>query len=346
MALKDKALRVLPPAKRVVFPGEINNTIHNFQMRNRLCKQFPLLPSPSFLLPLSLMRIAIYGRPSPNNRCEEAKKIFSQLDMLGIDYVVHETYYDSLKKHIGFPPNCATYSSELVEKSVDYLVSIGGDGTFLESLPYVVKAGIPILGINTGKLGFLSLVPKDDIEPAITALKQKRFTIQSRTLLSLETEGSIFGENNYALNEVCVQRKDTTTMITIHAYINGELLNSYWADGLIIATPTGSTAYSLSCSGPILLPEDSSFIITPIAPHNLNVRPVVIPDSCEIKLKVEGRIPMYLVSLDSRSIAMDNSKELIIRKESFGVKLIELPDYSFAKTLRAKLSWGKDLRNE
>lgn len=292
------------------------------------------------------MRIAIYGRPSQSNRCDEAKQIFSQLDALGIEYIVHQAYYDSLKKFISFPNNCATFSSELTDKSVDYLVSIGGDGTFLESLPYVVKAGIPILGINTGKLGFLSLIPKGDIAPAIQALKEKKFTIQSRSLLNLETEGSIFGKNNYALNEVCVQRKDTSTMITIHAYINGELLNSYWADGLIIATPTGSTAYSLSCSGPILLPEDSSFIITPIAPHNLNVRPVVIPDNCVIKLKVEGRTPTYLVALDSRSIPMDSSKELTIRKESFGVKLVELPDYSFAKTLRTKLNWGKDLRNE
>jgi len=292
------------------------------------------------------MRIAIYGRPSPNNRCDEAKQIFAQLDALGIEYTVHKTYYDSLVKHVNFPKGITTYSDALAEKSVDYLVSIGGDGTLLESMPFVVKAGIPILGINTGKLGFLSLVPKGDIEPAISALKNKKFTIQSRTLLNLETKDSVFGKNNYALNEVCVQRKDTSTMITIHAYINGELLNSYWADGLIIATPTGSTAYSLSCSGPILLPEDSSFIITPIAPHNLNVRPVVIPDSCEIKLKVEGRNPTYLVALDSRSLPMDSSQELIIRKESFGVKLIQLPDYSFAKTLRNKLNWGKDLRNE
>jgi NAD+ kinase len=292
------------------------------------------------------MRIAIYGRPSQNNHSEEAKKIFAQLDALGIEYIIHKTYYDSLKKEIKFPETFTTFSTELPPKSVDYLISIGGDGTLLESLPFVVKEGIPILGINTGKLGFLSLVPKDDIEPAITALKEKKFTIQSRTLLSLETSDSIFGKNNYALNEVCVQRKDTSTMITIHTYINGEFLNSYWADGLIIATPTGSTAYSLSCSGPVLLPEDSSFIITPIAPHNLNVRPVVIPDSCIITLKVEGRTPTYLVSLDSRSVAIDQSKEITIRKESFGVKLIQLPDYSFAKTLRTKLNWGKDLRNE
>jgi len=292
------------------------------------------------------MRIAIYGRPSQSNRCDEAKQIFAQLNQLGIEYTVHQAYYDSLQKFVELPEKCTTFSTELTEKSVDYLVSIGGDGTFLESLPYVVKAGIPILGINTGKLGFLSLIPKDNIEPAIKALLNKKFTVQNRTLLSLKIDDAIFGKNNYALNEVCVQRKDTSTMVTIHAYINDEFLNSYWADGLIIATPTGSTAYSLSCSGPILLPEDSSFILTPIAPHNLNVRPVVIPDSCIITLKVEGRTPEYLVSLDSRSVAVDNSKELTICKASFGVRLVELPDYSFAKTLRTKLNWGKDLRNE
>ena len=292
------------------------------------------------------MRIAIYGRPSQSNRCDEAKQIFAQLNRLGVEYTVHQAYYDSLQKLVEFPENCTTFSTELMEKSVDYLVSIGGDGTFIESLPYIVKAGIPILGINTGKLGFLSLIPKDNIEPAITALMDKKFTVQNRTLLSLKTDDAIFGKNNYALNEVCVQRKDTSTMVTIHTYVNGEFLNSYWADGLIIATPTGSTAYSLSCSGPILLPEDSSFILTPIAPHNLNVRPVVIPDSCIITLKVEGRTPDYLVSLDSRSVAVDNSKELTICKASFGVRLVELPDYSFAKTLRTKLNWGKDLRNE
>jgi NAD+ kinase len=217
-----------------------------------------------------------------------------------------------------------------------------------------VKAGIPILGINTGKLGFLSLVPKDDIKPALTYLMEGKHSLQNRTLLRLETypqpplggEGGLFGKNNYALNEVCVQRKDTSTMIRIHAYINGEFLNTYWADGLIVSTPTGSTAYSLSCSGPILVPEDSSFIITPIAPHNLNVRPVVIPDSCVITLRVEGRTPSYMVSLDSRSKTIDSSDELVIKKESFGVKLIQIPGQSFAETLRKKLNWGKDVRNE
>jgi NAD+ kinase len=292
------------------------------------------------------MRIAIYGRPTASNLTEEVKGIFTQLDGLGFDYIIHEGFYKSLKEIIPFKKKPGTFAAELPKESVDYLISMGGDGTLLETLPYVAKPGIPVLGINTGRLGFLAIVPEENFSPALVALKNKKFTIQNRTLLNLDTSGSLFGKYNYALNEICVQRKDASTMLTIHTYLNGEFLNSYWADGLIIATPTGSTAYSLSCGGPILLPDDSGFIITPIAPHNLNVRPVVIPDNYTIKLKVEGRSPTNLVSLDSRTEDIDSSVELNIRKESFGVKLIQIPGTSFTETLRKKLHWGKDIRNE
>ena len=292
------------------------------------------------------MRIAIYGRPTASNLTEQVKNIFTQLDGLGFEYIIHEAFYNSLKEIISFKKEPGTFSKELPTGSVDYLISMGGDGTLLETLPYVAKTGIPVLGINTGRLGFLAIVPEENFSPALVALKNKKFTIQNRTLLSLDTSSSLFGKYNYALNEICVQRKDASTMLTIHTYLNGEFLNSYWADGLIIATPTGSTAYSLSCSGPILLPDDSSFIITPIAPHNLNVRPVVIPDSYTITLKVEGRNPTNLVSLDSRAEDIDSSVELVIRKETFGVKLIQIPGTSFTETLRKKLHWGKDIRNE
>ena len=292
------------------------------------------------------MRIAIYGRPTASNLTEQVKNIFTQLDGLGFEYIIHEAFYNSLKEIISFPKKAGTFSKELPAGSVDYLISMGGDGTLLETLPYVAKTGIPVLGINTGRLGFLAIVPEENFSPALVALKNKKFTIQNRTLLSLDTSSSLFGKYNYALNEICVQRKDASTMLTIHTYLNGEFLNSYWADGLIIATPTGSTAYSLSCSGPILLPDDSSFIITPIAPHNLNVRPVVIPDSYTITLKVEGRNPTNLVSLDSRAEDIDSSVELVIRKEAFGIKLIQIPGTSFTETLRKKLHWGKDIRNE
>jgi NAD+ kinase len=293
------------------------------------------------------MRIAIYGRPAPSNLTEPVKNVFAQLDSLGFEYIIHDGFYTSLQDFIPFKKPPETFYEELPAGSVDYLISIGGDGTLLETLPFVAKPGIPVLGINTGRLGFLAIVPEENFSPALVALKNKKYTIQNRTLLHVDaSNNNLFGKYNYALNEVCIQRKDASTMITIHTYLNGEFLNSYWADGLIISTPTGSTAYSLSCSGPILLPDDSSFIITPIAPHNLNVRPVVIPDSYTIKLKVEGRNPTNLVSLDSRTEDIDSSVELEIRKESFGVKLIQIPGQSFTETLRKKLSWGKDIRNE
>lgn len=292
------------------------------------------------------MRIAIYGRPSQDNLSQQVQDFFVQLDKLKIDYIVHDTFFSYLKQVITFAPTIKTFSAELGKGEVEYLVSLGGDGTLLETLPFVVHQGIPVMGINTGNLGFLSIVSEDDFLPALIALKEKKFTIQNRSLLHLETGNSLFGKYNYALNEICVQRNDSSTMITVHTYLNDEFLNSYWADGLIISTPTGSTAYSLSCSGPILLPDEASFIITPIAPHNLNVRPVVVPDSYTIRLKVEGRSPSYIVSLDSRIEVIDSSVELTIRKEAFGVKLIQLPGHSFTETLRKKLSWGKDIRNE
>lgn len=292
------------------------------------------------------MRLAIYGRPSPDNLSQQVKDFFSQLEVLKIEYVIHETLCNFLKQLISFKPDTKTFTNDLPKDSADYLISLGGDGTLLETLPFVAKQGIPVLGINTGKLGFLSLVPKDNFRPALVALKEKKFTIQSRSLLHLETSKGLFGKYNYALNELCVQRNDSSTMITVHTYLNGEFLNSYWADGLIVATPTGSTAYSLSCSGPILLPDEASFIITPIAPHNLNVRPVIVPDTYTIKLKAEGRSRTFVVSLDSRMEVIDSTVELNISKGDFGVKLIQLPGQSFLETLRKKLNWGKDVRNE
>jgi|SRR6185437_1413691 len=292
------------------------------------------------------MRIAVYGRPTPDNLSDQVKDFFTQLDKLNAEYIVHASFFNFLKQLVHFDAKVKTFSGEISKDSVDYLISLGGDGTLLETLPFVVHQGIPVLGINTGKLGFLSLVSKDNFLPALKALNEKKFTIQKRSLLHLETGNSLFGKYNYALNELCVQRNDSSTMITVHTYLNGEFLNSYWADGLIIATPTGSTAYSLSCSGPILLPDEASFIITPIAPHNLNVRPVLVPDTYTIKLKVEGRSPSYIVSLDSRMEVIDSSVELTIRKESFDVKLIQLAGQSFTETLRKKLNWGKDIRNK
>jgi NAD+ kinase len=227
------------------------------------------------------------------------------------------------------------------------LISIGGDGTILRAAALVRDSGVPILGINAGRLGFLATVQKENIAEFMQFIIEKKYTISKRTLLSLTTspENEEIEAINFALNEISVSRKDTTSMITIETYLNNEFLNSYWADGLIIATPTGSTGYSLSCGGPILTPEVNSFVVTPIAPHNLNARPLVIPDDTEIRLKISGREENYLVSLDSRITSVKNDTILTIKKTPFQINMVEIPDETFLKTLRNKLFWGEDRRN-
>jgi NAD+ kinase len=293
------------------------------------------------------MRIAIYGRATPSNLSEFVGNFFKQLESLNIEYIIHEPFYQSLSKVIDFKTVPGTYHAEIrKEDNIDYMISLGGDGTLLDALIFVAKKDIPILGINTGKLGFLSSVSKNEYPAALTALIEKKYTLQNRSLLKFNIQHSAFNiPNSFALNEISIQKKNSSSMVSINCSIDGEFLNTYWADGLIVATPTGSTAYSLSCGGPILLPYDSSFIITPIAPHNLNVRPIIVPDSSVITLTMNGKHP-YLVSLDSRSQSMELPAEIVICKESFGIQLIQLHGQSFTETLRKKLNWGKDARNE
>jgi len=215
----------------------------------------------------------------------------------------------------------------------------------LDTVTLIRDSKIPILGINTGRLGFLSNISIQEIDQAMDALHSKKYTVDERALLKVKTEDNLFGETNFALNELTIHKKDSSSMITIHAYINDQYLNSYWADGLIIATPTGSTAYSLSCAGPIVVPGSENFVITPIAPHNLNVRPIVVSDNSEIKLKIEGRGMQFLASLDSRSETIDSKYELTIVKEKFKIGLIQLENQDFLRTIRNKLMWGIDKRN-
>jgi NAD+ kinase len=241
-----------------------------------------------------------------------------------------------------------TFSSHTeLNNTFDMLLSIGGDGTILRAATLVRDSGIPILGVNAGRLGFLASVQKENIENFLQFVIEKKYTISPRSLLSLQCipENEELKDLNFAMNEISVSRKDTTSMITIDTSLNDEHLNSYWADGLIIATPTGSTGYSLSCGGPILTPDVASFVITPIAPHNLNARPLVIPDTKEIKLKVTGREEFYLISLDSRIASVRNESVLIIKKTPFKINMVEIPDETFLKTLRNKLLWGEDKRN-
>ena len=234
-----------------------------------------------------------------------------------------------------------------LDASFDMLISIGGDGTILRAATLVRDSGVPILGINAGRLGFLATVQKENIAEFMQFVIEKKYTLSKRTLLSLSCSpnNESIQDLNFAMNEITVSRKDTTSMITIDTYLNDEFLNSYWADGLIISTPTGSTGYSLSCGGPILTPDVKSLVITPIAPHNLNARPLVVPDETEIRLKVSGREENYLVSLDSRITSVKNESILTIKKTPFQINMVEIPEETFLKTLRTKLLWGEDKRN-
>ena len=292
------------------------------------------------------MTIAVYARCVKDNHPDYVKTLSTRLDHEGVQLIIHEKYYQFLKKEFHFNLDIPTFNSYAdLKGKVDGIISLGGDGTILETLDLVRDSGIPLLGVNTGRLGFLASVFKEDFAAAIQLLLQKKYKIDKRELLELQSETNYFGELPYAVNEVTIIKKETSSMITIDVSVNGIFLNSYWADGLILSTPTGSTAYSLSCGGPILLPDSHNFVITPIAPHNLNVRPVVLSSENLISLKVKGRASHCLLSLDSRSATIAAESEIIIKKAGFYLNLINLDGQHFFSTLRNKLMWGADKRN-
>ena len=292
------------------------------------------------------MKVAIFGKAYTSENREYIQQIVDKLESYQVSLMFYEPFYQKIKKEITTKSELSYFNSNKdLRNKADFLFSIGGDGTLLDTITYVQDSGIPILGINLGRMGFLSSVSKDQIDAALEHFMQKQYKLDHRILIRLETSENIFGGLNYALNECTVYKKDPFSMLKIQAFVNGELLNSYWADGLIISTPTGSTAYSLSNGGPIILPRSQNFVITPIATHNLTVRPIVIPDSSEIRIKVTGRIKEFFVSLDSRSQAIDASMELSLLKEEFKVNLLQLENESYFKTIREKLLWGIDLRN-
>ena len=294
------------------------------------------------------MKVAIFGQYYQNDTRPIIKDIFVFLNRNQIELVIEKDFLTILYDQKIVEKKYATFSSYSdLDQSFDVLISIGGDGTILRAATYVRNSGIPIIGINAGRLGFLAKVQKDSIESFLQIVINKEYTISERTLLKLSCDQDIAELNqlNFAMNEVTVSRKDTTSMITIETHLNDEYLNSYWADGLIISTPTGSTGYSLSCGGPVLTPDVNSFVITPIAPHNLNARPLVIKDDTEITLKVSGREERYMVSLDSRIISINNNAILSLKKADFKINMIEFSDETFLKTLRNKLLWGEDKRN-
>jgi NAD+ kinase len=294
------------------------------------------------------MKVAIYGQYYQNSTEPIIKDIFMFFNTNNVEMVIEENFLNMLYEKQLITKEYKTFSSaNSLDSTYQMLISIGGDGTILRAATFVGNSGVPILGINAGRLGFLAMVQKENIDSFLQFVIDKNYTTSERTLLSLtcDPENESIEELNFAMNEVTVSRKDTTSMITVETYLNNEYLNSYWADGLIISTPTGSTGYSLSCGGPILTPDVKSLVITPIAPHNLNARPLVIPDDTEIKLRVSGRENQYLISLDSRISSVKNESVLTIRKTEFKIKMVEIPGETFLKTLRNKLLWGEDKRN-
>lgn len=294
------------------------------------------------------MKVAIYGQYYQNSTEPIIKDIFVFFHKNKVEMVIESNFLNILKEKKIIEKEYKTFSSHTeLNDSFDMLISIGGDGTILRAATLVRNSGVPILGINAGRLGFLATVQKDNIGKFMQFIIDKKYTISKRTLLSLccSNGNEEIEDINFAMNEICVSRKDTTSMITIETYLNDEYLNSYWADGLIISTPTGSTGYSMSCGGPILTPDVKSLVITPIAPHNLNARPLVIPDETEIRLKVSGREEHYLVSLDSRIISIKNDTILNIKKTPFQINMVGIPEETFLKKLRNKLFWGEDRRN-
>ncbi|GIV33543.1 MAG: NAD kinase [Chitinophagales bacterium] len=292
------------------------------------------------------MQVAIYGRLIQAEDIMIIQKLFKLLSASGFELTVYAHYYDLLKEFLTPDRKITVFRThEDIRNNCDYLISLGGDGTILDTLTLVRNSNIPILGINTGRLGFLASTGKDAIEDAVTALRERTYKIDRRTLIHLDSNKPLFGGVNYALNEFSIHKRDTSSMITIHTFINGELLNSYWADGLIIATPTGSTGYSLSCGGPIIFPSSENFVITPVAPHNLNVRPIIVSNDSVLSFEVEGRNESFLCTLDSRYEAIDSTFQLAVRKEDFTIGLMRIGDENYLNTIRNKLGWGADQRN-
>lgn len=292
------------------------------------------------------MRIAIYGRDFNDTVLPYVQQIFDHLKAHHIQPVLYHKFKNSLHGKIKLPENTVIYHNHKeLSQLADVLLSLGGDGTLLDTLTLIRNSGIPVIGINFGRLGFLASINKDAIESALQALINKEYTLDARSLLSIESEKSLFGEENFALNDMTIHRRDNSAMMIIHASMNGEFVNSYWADGLIIATPTGSTAYSLSCGGPIIYPDSQNFVVTPIAPHNLNVRPVVLPDNSSLSFEVEARESKFLVSCDSRTVTVERSVKMTIKKADFCLNLIRLNNETYLSTLRNKLLWGIDTRN-
>ncbi len=292
------------------------------------------------------MLVAIYNRTFEEQDVPILLHILQMLERHKIQIVFYKDFYERLQSHLSYPttPRMFTGKKDL-PPNTDMLFSLGGDGTLLDTVCFVGSSNIPLIGINLGRLGFLAAIPQEGVDNAILSLVRGSYTLEKRTLIHLDSSIPLFDGAPFALNEFTLHRKDSSSMIRIHTYLNGEFLNTYWADGLIVATPTGSTGYSLSCGGPVVFPQTSSFVITPVAPHNLNTRSIVVPDDNVISFEIEGRAEQFLCTLDARTESIPSSVQLAVKREAFTVYLVRPDEHNFLNTIRQKLYWGIDRRN-
>lgn len=291
------------------------------------------------------MKVLLHGLALKEEVLSDVQSLFTELRKHHFEVFVTAEFDGQLQLHRSVDFQYAVLEKRAELALMDFMISIGGDGTLLDAVCIVGDLETPILGLNTGRLGFLATVATEKIAEAIGDLAATNYQVESRSLISLQSHKKLFNGLNFGLNEFTIHKRDTSSMITVHTYIDGKYLNSYWADGLIVSTPTGSTGYSLSCGGPLISPEAKNLVITPVSPHNLNVRPIIVSDESEISFEIEGRAEKFLISLDSRSTSISSEVKLSVRKESFCARLVKLPHYHFFDTLRQKLNWGFDMRN-
>jgi NAD+ kinase len=292
------------------------------------------------------MKAAIYSRVFENEQQSDVQLFFDELAAQKIEPVVFHSFFQQIKEKINLPADTQTFAlSEDFTDDTEFIISLGGDGTLLDTITLVRNKPISIMGINFGRLGFLAGIGRNELQTAVKAMANRSYVTDTRTLIHVDASIPLFGTVPYALNEFSIHKRDVASMIKIHTYLNGEFLNTYWADGLIVATPTGSTGYSLSCGGPIVFPESGSFVITPVAPHNLNVRPIIVPDNNIISFEIESRAEQIICALDSRREIVNKEVQLAVKKENFEVNLVRLSENNFLQTLRNKLTWGLDKRN-
>jgi NAD+ kinase len=292
------------------------------------------------------MKVAVYSRVFDTEHQVALQRFFSSLQDQKMRAIIYLPFFEQIKETLNLPGDTETFSlAEDLTEDINVVISLGGDGTLLDTITLIREKKIPIMGINFGRLGFLAGIGPEQVEEAVKAIANRTYVTDTRTLIHVDANVPLFGNVPYALNEFSIHKRDVSSMIKIHTYLNGEFLNTYWADGLIVATPTGSTGYSLSCNGPIVFPDSGSFVITPVAPHNLNVRPIVVPDNNVISFQIESRSDQIICALDSRREIIGKQIELSVRKEKFSANLLRLSENNFLHTLHNKLTWGLDKRN-